>query len=520
VLWGSQEPADALEGATQIVAAAQRAREPDTERDGRVLCLTHLLELGDGPAAQRVLPELDRLAESTRHPTTRLVALSRRSTLAAMTGDFPQADHLARQAWQAGTVAGLPDADAVYWGQLFAIWLHAGLADRDEQWMETVLRDLVARSHLSAAHAAALTQIETRKGATEQARGRLDDLVTSALDLMRPDMLYVWALAQLAQACCGLGAARHADRLYGALGPYAGRTVVAAGAVMCAGATDHYLAGLADLGGHPGPAARHYRAAIRCHRGLGARPMLAHSLHGYARLHGQPDGPDRDAASAALAEARAIAGECGMTRLLADLDQPAGPASPDALSLRRDGDLWLLTHGPDQVRMPDSLGLHYLDLLIRSPGTELTALRLVQLAGVTGAAPGASRAGGGPDGLHEVTSGAGDEMLDAQARAAYRRRLAAIDEELAEAEAWHDGERASRLRAERDFLVQEITAAAGLGGRTRRLGSESERARVNVTRALRTAIARIRDRAPGAADYLDRAVRTGTRCSYRPPGRT
>ncbi|HEY7146736.1 MAG TPA: hypothetical protein VH637_21040, partial [Streptosporangiaceae bacterium] len=194
--------------------------------------------------------------------------------------------------------------------------------------------------------------------------------------------------------------------------------------------------------------------------------------------------------------------------------------SPDALSLRRDGDLWLLTHGPDQVRMPDSLGLHYLDLLIRSPGTELTALRLVQLAGVTGAAPGASRAGGGPDGLHEVTSGAGDEMLDAQARAAYRRRLAAIDEELAEAEAWHDGERASRLRAERDFLVQEITAAAGLGGRTRRLGSESERARVNVTRALRTAIARIRDRAPGAADYLDRAVRTGTRCSYRPPGRT
>jgi len=518
VLWGSQEPADALEGATQIVAAAQRATDPDTERDGRVLCLTHLLELGDGPAAQRVLPELDRLAESTRHPTTRLVALSRRSTLAALTGDFPEADHLARQAWQAGTMAGLPDADAVYWGQLFAIWLHAGLADRDEQWMETVLRDLVARSQLSAAHAAALTQIETRKGATEQARGRLDDLVTSGLDLLRPDMLYVWALAQLAQACCGLGAARHADRLYGALAPYAGRAVVAAGAVMCAGATDHYLAGLADLGGHPGPAARHYRAAIRCHRRLGARPMLAHSLHGYARLRGQAGGPDSDAASAALAEARAIAGECGMTRLLADLDQPAGATSPDALRLRRDGDLWLLTHGPDQVRMPDSLGLHYLDLLIRSPGTELTALRLVQLAGATGAAPGATRAGGGPDGLHEVTSGAGDEMLDAQARAAYRRRLAAIDEELAEAEEWHDGERASRLRAERDFLVQEITAAAGRAGRTRRLGSESERARVNVTRALRTAISRIRDRAPGAADYLDRAVRTGTRCSYRPPG--
>jgi AAA ATPase domain len=66
VLWGSQDPVDALAAADEIIAAAQRAREPETELDGRVLRLTHLLELGDGPAAQRVLPELDRLAGSLR----------------------------------------------------------------------------------------------------------------------------------------------------------------------------------------------------------------------------------------------------------------------------------------------------------------------------------------------------------------------------------------------------------------------------------------------------------------------
>jgi len=32
------------------------------------------------------------------------------------------------------------------------------------------------------------------------------------------------------------------------------------------------------------------------------------------------------------------------------------------------------------------------------------------------------------------------------------------------AEAWHDTERASRLRAEKDFLVREVAAATGLGG--------------------------------------------------------
>ena len=90
---------------------------------------------------------------------------------------------------------------------------------------------------------------------------------------------------------------------------------------------------------------------------------------------------------------------------------------------------------------------------------------------------------------------------------------------LAAADEWHDTERASRIRAEKDFLVRELTAATGLGGRPRRLGSDSERARLNVTRAIRTVISRIRDRAPDAAAHLDRAVRTGTRCSYSPPDR-
>ena len=177
VLWGTQDPADALAAAGEIVTAAQRAREPETELDGRVLRLTHLLELGDGPAAQRVLPELDRMADSLRQPAVRLAALSRRSTLAALTGDFAPAAEFARQAFQIGQAASLPDAGAVYWGQLFAIWLHADLPGGDEQWMERELRDLVARSHLSVAHAAALVQIDAAHGAIEQARGRLDELV-------------------------------------------------------------------------------------------------------------------------------------------------------------------------------------------------------------------------------------------------------------------------------------------------------------------------------------------------------
>ena len=523
VLWGTQDPADALAAADEIVTAARRAREPETELDGRVLRLTHLLELGDGPAAQRVLPELVRMADSLRQPAVRLAALSRRSTLAALTGDFAPAAEFARQAFQIGQAASLPDAGAVYWGQLFAIWLHADLPGGDEQWMERELRDLVARSHLSVAHAAALVQIDAAHGATEQARGRLDDLVGTGLATLRPDMVYVWALTQLARACVVLRAARHAPRIYRALAPYAGRAAVAAGAVMCSGSTDFYLAGLAALGDDVAAAERHYRAAVSCHRRLGARPMLAHTLRDYALLLRQRAGPeDLPAASAALAEARAIAAGCGMTRLLAVLDQQDQQNQSDqqdqprsALTLDREDDFWLIGYADARTRVPDSLGLRYLDLLVRNPGRELAAMELVRLAAATGPAGPATPA----DGLHETSRAPAGDILDRQARTAYRQRLADLDEELAEAEEWHDTERASRLRAEKDFLVRELAAATGLGGRPRQLGSDSERARLNVTRAIRTAISRIRDRAPDAAAHLDQAVRTGTRCSYSPPGR-
>jgi hypothetical protein len=110
-----------------------------------------------------------------------------------------------------------------------------------------------------------------------------------------------------------------------------------------------------------------------------------------------------------------------------------------------------------------------------------------------------------------------DPVLDATAKAAYRRRIGELDEEIYQAHSWHDPERLARLQEERDALVHEITAAFGLGGRPRRLGSEAERARLNVTRAIRTAIRHVAAQAPELGAYLDAAVSTGARCRYDPP---
>ena len=88
------------------------------------------------------------------------------------------------------------------------------------------------------------------------------------------------------------------------------------------------------------------------------------------------------------------------------------------------------------------------------------------------------------------------EVLDDAAKDAYRRRLAELDELICEAERFNDIGRAAQLGVERDLLVDQLAQAVGLGGRDRRAVSVSERARVNVTRAIRSAIRRIGEADP------------------------
>jgi len=170
---------------------------------------------------------------------------------------------------------------------------------------------------------------------------------------------------------------------------------------------------------------------------------------------------------------------------------------------RREGALWTLAYGGVTVRMRDAKGLADLAALLAAPGREIPAADLVA-------------AGSGGLGRADLRLGA-DEVLDETARRQIRRRLADLDEEIAEADAWADPERASRARAERDALVSEVTAATGLAGRARRLGDQDERARKAVTARIRDMIGRIERVHPSLAAHLRASVTTGTRCCYSPP---
>ena len=193
-------------------------------------------------------------------------------------------------------------------------------------------------------------------------------------------------------------------------------------------------------------------------------------------------------------------------------EQPAGGFNV----FRLEGDYWSVIFEGHTVRVRDLKGMHYLARLLADPGREFHVLDLV--AAETGSVSQVDSTQAVGDLSRSVLGDAG-EILDARAKDAYRRRLAEIEDDSEQARATGDAERTAQADAERDFLVRELSLAVGLGGRDRRAGSTSERARVAVTRAIRQAMTRINEHHPPLGEHLNRTIRTGTYCGYFPDPR-
>ncbi len=174
----------------------------------------------------------------------------------------------------------------------------------------------------------------------------------------------------------------------------------------------------------------------------------------------------------------------------------SAPASP---SLVERGPVWETSYRGRVATVRSSKGLADLAVLLAAPGREHHCL---DLAGA---------------GAQEASTG---EMIDAEARRAYETRIRDLQEEVDDAELAHDLARAERAQAELDTLVDHLTAALGMGGRTRRASGTAERARTAVTHRLRSTIRQLADAHPELGRHLQASVNTGLYCSYTPPDDT
>ncbi|HKN00256.1 MAG TPA: AAA family ATPase [Candidatus Binataceae bacterium] len=198
---------------------------------------------------------------------------------------------------------------------------------------------------------------------------------------------------------------------------------------------------------------------------------------------------------------------------------------PEQAIFRKEGEYWTVGHDGKSFRLKDSKGLGYLAHLLRHPATEFHVLDLAggiasqrEQDETSRSAPGLPR--GDEDlekaGIHIGSLGDAGEMLDEQAKVAYRRRLSELREELDEAKELGNVERAEQAEQEIDALTRELSRAVGLGGRNRKAASASERARQSVTKTIKSVLERIAESDARLRDIFSQCIRTGTFCSYQP----
>jgi pimeloyl-ACP methyl ester carboxylesterase len=178
--------------------------------------------------------------------------------------------------------------------------------------------------------------------------------------------------------------------------------------------------------------------------------------------------------------------------------------------LRRDGEYWTVAYAGLVVTLRDSKGLRDLARLVDAAGREIHVLDLAAAPGRASSARDAIEAGLSP------RPSIGEPIIDEAARAAYKRRIAELHEDIDEAETLGDSEAGATARRELDVLVEHLASAYGLGGTIRRTVDSTERARKAVTRRIRDAISRIDRAHPSLGRHLTVSVHTGIFCSYRP----
>jgi hypothetical protein len=408
------------------------------------------------------LRALDLVAEETGSAREAFFAVSRKAMHALATFDLAEADALMDQNRILGAELGEPDVQAIEHslGSMRAL----------------VADDLVALAEEAAAYdqfgaAEGIPSIVAEAAVLWLTAGHPDraaQLVTQLMGMgiagIAKDVDFLLEVTSIAHVASALGMTDLAREVAGALEPYAGRGVINAGAVTFHGVVDDYIYQARKALGED-EAERWRHAAQISYRRIGATWWER-------RLGGQ-------------------------------WSTKAAARAPRRLQLARsDNGRWSVGDEGSTFTLPDLKGLHYLCHLIERPGTSIDVLTLA-----------AAVAGHSDAIIHEAESG---KVADAEAIASYRRRLQDLDVGLDAADDRGDQAAALRLSAERDALLAELRSATGLGGRPRRLGGSSERARVAVRKAVSSALAQIEQNDPAVCRILRNSIHTGTTCRYEP----
>jgi tetratricopeptide (TPR) repeat protein len=492
-IWGLGTAPERYELTDEIIALSRRLSDPVTEHIATSFQWVALLEMGDPRYLDRYHAFVA-MAERIGMPTSTFSSLIDQSIILTTLGRFDEAEKCLNQVDESYSHRHqhfLYMAHHIRWALLVMQGRFAEVTD--------LLVTIAAGEHPCPNLLAAVVALQ--RGDPPPGLGA--DNLRHSLDF-RPLTLRV-----VAQAAAMSGDPARCERAYEELLPYSGQWLVSMYGCDISGPVDLWLAVLDAALRRWEPAFERFAAALKSAERLRSRPWAVETrVRQAAALRARGHAGDEAAAARLRAEAEAEAAEIGLRHIAPAARVPAAPvpAEPvraaDGARFEPAGAVWNLAFAGRTVHFPDAKGLHDLHLLLGRPGTAVPAVDLLNPAG--------------GDTVRAARSMGGDPVLDDEAKARYKHRLTQLDDEIDRATLRGDTARASALDHERDALLTELRAAAGLAGRTRRLGDEAERARKTVTARIRDTLRKLDDQHPQLAAHLRESVSTGATCVYQP----
>ncbi|HEY6422065.1 MAG TPA: hypothetical protein VIY28_02200 [Pseudonocardiaceae bacterium] len=470
-----------------VAEAARGARRTDLLM-GLLWQVVDLFLAGD-PHAERRLGELRGVLAQEEHRAIGVVVKAIEVMLAIRAGRLEQAEQLAQECLERSVKAGHVDAPAWYGAQLVAIrWYQGRLGELLPMLTEMVnspTLSVVDNSFFAALAVASATAADHRT-----AERLLATLRGRALAELPRSGNWLVTMYGIVEAANLLDNAKASARAYELLAPLADLPMMAGPAVACFGSVHHAL-GVASLTmGEADRAVSHLREAVHRDLALGHWPAVLLSRQRYAEAlehRGQPED------EAAAHEQRARAAE-----LASSLGAAAPPSPAGRATCTRHGRRWRIQLDTRVVLVDQSVGMLHLAVLTANPEVEIPAIDLAV----------------GLDALARAATSGGrsaQPVLDRTAIQRYRQRLTELDQLDSDGD-----DSGASARMERDWVLAELAAGAGLGGRPRAFPDNPERARLAVGRAIRRALTHIERTDPTIGAHLRTSIHTGIRCWYRP----
>jgi hypothetical protein len=461
--------AERVAASDEIIAIGEQLPDLGIELLGRRHRIVTLAERCDLRELDAEVARFERTASLLADPIYSWYVPLWHASRALSAGRLDEATRLAEEARRIGTLGGSANAQVLPLVVDLYVSIVAEDGDALRRNIELLVGDLAAM--LLANGMPMLLWGDVMLGAADGAI-RTRDLVERVDDVLAVDAEWLAAMVPLVDLVFMFRLDDLAPALYERLVPFHAVGVVEGIVATHRGATARWLALLAAQMGDAGAVEAHIAESIALAERVG--PLVLHDAH----------------VAAAAARARV-----GVTTVVEGHPERA-EATP--ASMHRAGDAWTITWEGRAVQVRHAKGIADLATLLERPGRE------VHVRELDGAAlPG--------------HTGGSDAALDATALAQYRHRLFELEAELDEADRHADVARAAGLAAERDAVVDELTRAVGLGGRSRPMASDpDERLRKAVSARVKASIDRVELLHPPLGRHLRASVHTGFWCRYAP----